>query len=249
MHDAGYGAAVLGSDDEHVPAAAIGDDLFLQVAGGFAPAKVGLERRSKPRALLPQAVPNGFQLRARLVDDLAGRGDLRRDVGAFSFERGGRIHEGPQARKGMTRTPNGGARRFDRSEESRKARELQGLERASLHGKPREHGVDIGGRIEWKRPAIVEQTDRFGRGRQRQPDLPRVGLRAQVGQALPPERRQRQPRDGIHNTVVFEGPQGTGLHVVESRVAGRRKRLVYWFRSGCVYIPSNIAALHGIVKI
>ncbi len=62
--------------DEHVAAVALGDDLFLQILRGVFPAQIRLERATQPRALLAQAIANQLQLRARVIDDVAGRVDL-----------------------------------------------------------------------------------------------------------------------------------------------------------------------------
>ena len=84
----GIDAAMLGADDEHVAAVAIGDDLLLQILRGVLAAQVGLERAAQPRPLLAQPIPDAPQLRARIVHDLAAGIDLAADVGDLALERG-----------------------------------------------------------------------------------------------------------------------------------------------------------------
>jgi hypothetical protein len=62
VHDAGDRPAVLGADDEHVAAAAVGDDLLLQILRGVLAAQVGLERAAEARPLLPQTIAKALQL-------------------------------------------------------------------------------------------------------------------------------------------------------------------------------------------
>ena len=64
--------------DQHVAAVALGDDLILQVLRGVLAAQVRLERAAQPRPLLAQPVADALQLRARVVDHLAGRVDVPR---------------------------------------------------------------------------------------------------------------------------------------------------------------------------
>jgi hypothetical protein len=66
VHDAGNPASMFRSDDEHIAAVALGDDLFLQILRGIFPAKIRFERATKPRALLAQAISYQLQLRAAL---------------------------------------------------------------------------------------------------------------------------------------------------------------------------------------
>ena len=56
VDDARNAAAMLGLDDEHVAAVALGDDLILQVLRRFLAAQVRLERAAQPRPLLPQPI-------------------------------------------------------------------------------------------------------------------------------------------------------------------------------------------------
>ena len=104
VHDAGDRRPVLGADDQHVAAVAIGDDLLLQVLRGVLAAQVRLERAAQPRALLPQAVADAAQLRRRIVQDLA-----RRDRSCAGCRRS-RARRRPSVRRwregsGTTRAP------------------------------------------------------------------------------------------------------------------------------------------------
>ena len=87
---------MFGPDDQHVAAVAIGDDLVLQILRGVLAAQVGLERPAQPRALLAQPIADAPQLRARVVDDLAGRIDLSANIGDLALERPGRFRESPE---------------------------------------------------------------------------------------------------------------------------------------------------------
>ena len=69
----GIAVAVLGADDQHVAAVAVGHDLLLQVFRRVLAAQVRFERAAKPRPLLAQPIANAPQLRARIVHHLAGR--------------------------------------------------------------------------------------------------------------------------------------------------------------------------------
>ena len=126
VDDAGNRRAVLGAHDQHVAAVAIGDDLLLQVLRGVLAAQVRLERAAQPRPLLAQPIANALQLRARVVDDLAGRVDLAADVGDLALERrrrrrqsragsetcrgrGGRAAQVARSRRGSRPAPGAGS--------------------------------------------------------------------------------------------------------------------------------------------
>src|SRR5262249_60139035 len=76
VDDAGNAAAVLGLHHQHVAAVALGDDLLLQVLRRVLAPPGALDARPQPRPLLAEAIPDDPQLRARRVDDVAGRLDL-----------------------------------------------------------------------------------------------------------------------------------------------------------------------------
>ena len=76
VDDAGNRAAMLGFDDEHIAAVPLGDDLILQMLRRVLAAQVRLERAPQPRPLLAQPLADDLQLRARVIDDVAGRVDL-----------------------------------------------------------------------------------------------------------------------------------------------------------------------------
>ena len=102
MNDAGNRGPVLGANDQHVAAMAIGDDLLLEVFRGVLAAQVRLERAAQPRALPPQAVADAAQLRRGIVHDLARRVDLAADVGDLALE-GRRPFDDARAGSGTTR--------------------------------------------------------------------------------------------------------------------------------------------------
>jgi hypothetical protein len=76
VDDARDAAAVLGLDEQHVAAVALGDDLVLEIFRGVLAAQVRLERAPQPRALLAEAIANELQLGAGGIDHLARRVDL-----------------------------------------------------------------------------------------------------------------------------------------------------------------------------
>ena len=79
---------VLGADDEHVAAVAIGDDLLLQVLRRVLAAQVRFERAAQPRALLAQPIAKALQLRARIVHAPRPTGSiLRRTSRDLALER------------------------------------------------------------------------------------------------------------------------------------------------------------------
>ncbi len=96
VDDPGNRGPVLGSDDEDVPAVAIGDDLLLQVLRRVLAAQIRLERAAQPRALLAKPIAQALQLRARIVDDLAAGIDLATDVGDLAFEGRRRVGDASQ---------------------------------------------------------------------------------------------------------------------------------------------------------
>ena len=79
-------AALLGLDDEHIAAVALGHHLILQVLRRLLAAQVRLERAAQAGALLPQPVPKPFQRGARIVHHVAGRVDLVARLSGFTFE-------------------------------------------------------------------------------------------------------------------------------------------------------------------
>ena len=102
VHDAGNRRALLGAHQQHVAPVAVGDDLLLQVLRRVTGAEVALERAAQPRALLPQAVANGAQRRARVVEDLAGGVDGAADVSDFALEGGGAADQREQTREAVS---------------------------------------------------------------------------------------------------------------------------------------------------
>ena len=131
----GIAAAVLGLDDEHVAAVALGDDLILQVLRGVLAAQVRLERAAQPRALLAQPLANALQLRAGVVDDVAGRVDLLAHLRDLALERRGAAAGRFEQRERSAARAGSPAR--DSSTESRNAASASsrsGFERAPFDG-------------------------------------------------------------------------------------------------------------------
>ena len=163
----GIDAAMLGADDQHVAAVAVGDDLLLEILRGVLAAQVRLERAAQPRPLLAQPIADAPQLRARIVDDLAAGIDLAADVGDLAIRSDAavsaiarRTGKAPRARR------TDGAGGFDRSEEVGEREQLARLERRGLRPRairastrgPRGRGARSGsppgsGRFRPSRPA------------------------------------------------------------------------------------------------
>ena len=115
----GIAAAMLGLDDQHVAAVALGDDLILQVLRRLLAAQVRLERAAQPRALLAQPVadplssglassttsPDG-SIFSRTCADLALE---RRGAAGRRFEERERCRRAADRRR-ATRRPNRGSR-------------------------------------------------------------------------------------------------------------------------------------------
>src|SRR5439155_16346701 len=87
VNDAGNGAAMFRLDHEHVAAVPLRDDLILEVFRSALSTEERLERAAQPCPLLPQAIANAFQLRARVLGDLARRIDLVADLRSFASKR------------------------------------------------------------------------------------------------------------------------------------------------------------------
>ena len=134
MDDARDAAAVLGLHDQHVAAVALRDDLVLQILRRLFSTQVRFERRSQPRSLLAQTIPQQLQLRTRIVLHLAGRFDLVADLRGFAFERRGGGRRGFENRERAGRVANCGARLVNRIEKRRERQQMQRFERARLDG-------------------------------------------------------------------------------------------------------------------
>ena len=125
-------AAMLGFDDEYIPAVPLGDDLILQMLRRVLAAQVRLEGAPQPRPLLAQPLADGLQLGARVIDDVAGRVDLVSRGGDLAFERGGVAADGLEARKRSCRAADGGSRLVDRIEKRGQREQPVRFERPAL---------------------------------------------------------------------------------------------------------------------
>ena len=207
VHDAGDRGAVLGADDEHVAAVAIGDDLLLQVLRRVLAAQVRLERAAQARALLAQAVAQALQLRARIVDDLAGGVDLARgrrrsrarttaasDDPAPSRGNAARWRRMPETVASIGREEGGERRAVQRLE--RRVRR-----RRAPRGSPRARPARAAGSRRCRRGSA-----RFRRSSARAAATARGSSDGmQRGQPLGARRRLREPADGLDNPIEFEG--------------------------------------------
>ncbi len=163
---------MLGADDEHVAAVAIGDDLLLEVLRRFLAAQVRLERAAQPRPLLAQTVPNAPQLRARIVHHLAAGIDLLADLGDLSLEGCGGVGDPAQVRNGAARTADARCGALDRAEERRQRQQVQRLERAPFD---RDRAKDL---LEVRRRLQGDLTVARGSGPSRRSRIARARPRA-----------------------------------------------------------------------
>ena len=187
VHDARNRRPVLGADDEHVAAVAIGDDLLLQVLRRVLAAQVRLERAAQPRPLLAQAIAQALQLRAGIVDDFAGGIDLAADVARS------RARTRPRSRRWRASSGNAaaraggcrGTRGVDRGEESPPAPRRPAV-RARVLRRRATSGVASRSSGAWSAMSPSrEEARRFGGGRER------AGHRARVDQRLQPRQTRR----------------------------------------------------------
>ena len=210
----GIAVAVLGPDDEHVAAVAIGDDLLLQVLRRVLAAQVRLERSAQPRALLAQPVPDAPQLRTRVVHHLARRIDLAADVGDLALERRGARR---RSRAGAGTAPR--ARRIARAtslDRSEKVGEREQLQRLRARG-PRPRATSriasrSVGRAERRAWLSARKRDRLGRRRKRGATARGSVERLQPREPLAARRGQREAADRLDDAIEFEGPQGACMH-------------------------------------
>ena len=220
VDDAGNRAAVLGADDEHVAAVAVGDDLLLQVLRRVLAAQVRLERAAQPRPLLAQPIADAPQLRARVVDDLAGGIDLAADVGDLALERRGRCRRWRAgAGKRCARAADRGARRRRPRRGSRRApRSCSGSSARPSTASDVERSRRVRPAPAGATRVLGEEPHGFRRRSERGRDAPRVGQRLQRGQPRRARRRLREAADGLDDAIEFEGPQGAGCMVMRGSV-------------------------------
>ena len=176
---------VLGADDEHVAAVAVGDDLLLQVLRRVLAAQVRLERAAQPRPLLAQPIAHAPQLRARIVDDLAAGVDLAADVGDLRLEGGGACRQsraGSDRRSGRAARPRTWPRR--RPGTSPSARSCSGSSaRPSTASAARMASRSAGA---CRRDLVfAEEADGLGRRRERRGDRVRHRSPAAARRAAP----------------------------------------------------------------
>ena len=212
----GIADAVLGLDDEHVAAVAVGDDLVLQVLRGVLAAQERLERAAQPRRAAfaadrgPPAVP-GWRGPATSPD-----GSILSRTSAISL-----LNDAPPSAMALQDRERGRRRAgwpprvaSTDSRKSASAEQPQRLERPALDGQ-RRAGWRRGRRAprSGKRARRLVEPDAFGGGREQLGDPPRVGLRAQ---RRPGGRRRaasaRKPAHGLDDPVEFEGLQGACVH-------------------------------------
>ena len=94
------------------------------------------------------------------------------------------------------------------------AEQVQRLERAPFDGQRREDRVELRGRAERDLARAGQEARRFGGRRQRGRHRAGVAQRVQAGEARRAGRRLREPADGLHDAIEFEGLEGAGLHGV-----------------------------------
>jgi hypothetical protein len=208
MDDAGDRAAMLGFDDDHIPAVALGDDLVLQILRGFLAPQVRLERAAQARSLLPQPLADGLQVGAGVIDDLAGRIDFFAHVGRLAFERrhapARQIEQGKRSGCAANRQ----ARLVDGVEEVGEREQPQRLEGASLHGERGENLGQVARRAQREQRVLRQIPGRLARRRQKLRDTVRLGRGRKPPEALLAQGRQREAADGLDDAFEFEGPQG-----------------------------------------
>ena len=231
VDDAGNGRPVLAADDEDVAAVAIGDDLLLQVLRRVPAAQVRFQRAAQARPLLAQAIAQVRELRAGIVDDFAGGSDLAPDVADLVLERGRGLGDGGEQGKAAARFPDRGTRGIDRGEKSRQIEERLRFEHASLDGERHQERVEIVGGLE-RDVAVAQEARRLGRGRERARHRARVDERLQLRQTRRTRRRQCEAAYRFDDPVVFERPQGTGVHeTLEILVSVRLDRAIAEYSS------------------
>ena len=211
----GIDAAVLGLHDEHVAAVPLGDDLLLQVLRRVLAAQVRLERAAQPRPLLAQPVADQLQLRARVVDHVAGRRRSSRASAAVSpLNDAAPPLAASRSGNDRRRAADRGARLVHRLEERRRARAAAA---ASSARPSTASAASICGRSLDARsgtaPLAARYRTRLGR-RGRAAARPSAASvdGAQARQALGAHRRQREAADRLDDPIEFEGPQGSWLH-------------------------------------
>ncbi|OLD17633.1 MAG: hypothetical protein AUJ01_08710 [Acidobacteria bacterium 13_1_40CM_3_65_5] len=218
VHDARDAAAMLGLHHQHVAAVALGDDLVLQVLCRVLAAEVRLERRPQPRALLSQSIPNPLQLGTRIVDHVAGGIDLLAYLRRLIFERRRAAARRVEQRKRRRHAADRRARFLDRVEKRRQREQPRRFERAPFDGQRRENLRQLARRAQRELAVGGDESRRLRRRREELRDFMRIGGRRQPREALGAHGRQREARDGLHDPIEFESPQGARLHNAEPEI-------------------------------
>ena len=207
---------MLALDHQHVPAVALGDDLILEILRRVLAAQIRLERAAQPRALLAQALADHFQLRARVVEHIAGRIDLVARLGDLALERRRSRARLVEQRKGRGDRPDRGSRLFHRLEERRQLQQLDRFERPPFDDERAEDPREAGTRGERELTLFRDERHRLaGRGQQLG-NLLRIGRRLEPRQALVAHRRRREATDRFDDPIELERPQNGWMHQLET---------------------------------
>ena len=224
----GIDGAMLGADDEHVAAVAIGDDLLLQVLRRVLAAQVGLERAAQPRALLAQPIADAPQLRARIVHDLAGGIDLAADVGDLRLERRGRRRR--CAREERERAARrGGSPAHVASTEARNVGERRAAAAARARGpRPPARSAIASSSAGARRPIVAAARQETRRSPPSSSSAAATAARRRRAAASRASRagagrRLREAADRFDDPIEFEGPEGAGVHGAENGELDRRQ--------------------------
>ena len=227
----GIAGAVLAADDEHVAAVAVGNDLLLEVLRRVPAAKVGFERSAQPRPLLAQTIAQARELRAGIVDDLKAGPILRRmspiscwneaAVSAIAASSGNPVRTLRTApHVASTEARNAG-----------KVDERRRFEDASLDRKRHQQRVEVLRRLQSDLP-VAQEAGRLGRCREGSRHRTRVNQRLQLRQTRRARRRLCEAAHRFDDPVVFERPQGTGVHeTLEILVSVRLDRAIAEYSS------------------
>src|SRR6185436_11392498 len=151
------------------------------------------------------------QFRARIVDDFIRRTDLPADTGNLALEGSDGLGDGGEDRKAASYAAHTGAGGVHRGEERREVYELERFENTAFYCERDEQRVEILRSTE-RDLAVAKEANGFRRGRERAGDGSRVDERLELRQTRRPGRRLSKAPDGFDDPVVFERPQGTGVH-------------------------------------
>ena len=213
VHDAGDARAVLGLDDEHVPAVAFGDDLLLQILWRF-PCRAGTTRACRAAASAACAAdrgspsaPGSHRRRPRPTDRSC------RATCAISP-----LNDAApplaRSRRGNEAATRWIAARVSSTESRNVAsasRRSGSSARPSTASDPRDLG-QLGGGAKREDAVLRDIRNRFAGFLQQLSDLVVIGGRGEPLKTLVAHGRQRKAADGLDDAIEFEGPQGSWLH-------------------------------------